>query len=157
MRSSVPDVDLAAIIDEAVTEKLERLEAKRYGKTTSPRKSVEEANTSTSSRYIPAPVRRAVYERDGGRCSYVDTTGRRCSETKNLEFHHILPFGRGGDHDPSNVRLACRTHNVLAAERDYGRGVMERYRNSPERISEPTAVYAFSNRDTRAHRPVRDC
>jgi len=30
MRSSVPDGDLAAIIDEAVTEKLERLETVRY-------------------------------------------------------------------------------------------------------------------------------
>ena len=36
MRSSVPDGDLAAIIEEAVTEKLERLEAKRFAKSKSP-------------------------------------------------------------------------------------------------------------------------
>ncbi len=36
MRGSVPDGDLAAIIEEAVTEKLERLEAKRFGKTKAP-------------------------------------------------------------------------------------------------------------------------
>ena len=65
-RSSVPDGDLAAIIEAAVTEKLERLEAKRFAKTKSPRKSVEQADTSPSSRYIPAPVKRAVRERDGG-------------------------------------------------------------------------------------------
>jgi hypothetical protein len=33
MRSQVPDGDLAAIIDRAVTEKLERLEARRFAKT----------------------------------------------------------------------------------------------------------------------------
>ncbi len=38
MRPSVPDGDLAAILEEAVTEKLQRLEAKRFGKTSSPRK-----------------------------------------------------------------------------------------------------------------------
>ena len=43
MRSSVPDGDLATILEEAVTEKLEKLEAKRYGKTKAPRKSVEYA------------------------------------------------------------------------------------------------------------------
>ncbi len=55
MRSSVPDGDLAAIIEEAVTGKLERLEAKRFGKTKAPRKSLEQTDTSPSSRYIPAP------------------------------------------------------------------------------------------------------
>ena len=50
MRSSVPDGDLAAIIEDAVTEKLERLEAKRFAKTKSPRKSVERADTSPKSR-----------------------------------------------------------------------------------------------------------
>ena len=33
MRPSVPDEDLAAIIEAAVTEKLERLEARRFAKT----------------------------------------------------------------------------------------------------------------------------
>ena len=38
MRSQVPDGNLAAIIEQAVTEKLERLEAKRFAKTRTPRK-----------------------------------------------------------------------------------------------------------------------
>ena len=57
MRSSVPDGDIATIIEEAVTEKLERLEAKRFAKTKAPRKSLEETNPSPSSRYIPAAVK----------------------------------------------------------------------------------------------------
>ncbi len=89
MRSS----DLAAIIDEAVTEKLERLEAKRYGKTKSPRKSLDNTDTSPTSRHIPAAVKRVVHARDQGRCTYVDENGRRCTESEQLEIHHNKPFG----------------------------------------------------------------
>ena len=127
MRSSVPDGDLAAIIEEAVTEKLERLESKRFAKTKTPRKTLEETDTSPSSRYIPAAVRRAVSERDGDRCTFAEHD-RRCTERDQLEFHHHQPFGRGGDHKPDNIFLMCHAHNLYLAERDYGKAAMERYR-----------------------------
>ena len=130
MRSQVPDGDLAAIIEQAVTEKLGRLEAKRFARTTVPRKGLSGTDTSPSSRHIPAAVRRAVHERDGDRCRYVDRQGRRCSERERLEYHHLHPFGMGGDHRPENVRLMCRTHNRYAAEHDYGKSAMARYRRS---------------------------
>ena len=57
MRASIPDGDIASIIEEAVTEKLERLESKKFGKTDAPRKSLDETDTSASSRYIPAAVK----------------------------------------------------------------------------------------------------
>jgi hypothetical protein len=139
--------DIATVIEEAVTEKLEKLEAKRFGKTKKPRKNLDETDTSPSSRHIPAPVRRAVYERDSGQCTYVDPTGRRCTETQRLEFHHVRPYGQGGCHNPENVTLLCSTHNAYLAEYDYGKEVMDRYRTSPNRVSEPMAVYNFSNRD----------
>ncbi|MGH9460064.1 MAG: HNH endonuclease, partial [Vicinamibacteria bacterium] len=128
MRSSVPDGDLAAIIEEAVTEKLERLEARRFAKTRTPRKSLKQADTSPSSRYIPAPVKRAVRDRDRGQCAYVGADRRRCTERDRLEFHHREPFGRGGDHSPENLQLMCRTHNSYFAERDYGKDVIERFK-----------------------------
>jgi hypothetical protein len=145
MRSSGNEGDLASVIDAAVTEKLEKLEAKRYGKTKSPRKTLEEADTSPSSRYISAPVRRAVHERDRGQCAYVDPTGRRCTETKWLEFHHLEPYGKNGDRSVNNVELRCRCHNLYQAELDYGKDVMGRYRSS-DRVSEPEAIYTTSNR-----------
>ena len=77
MRSSVPDGDLAAIIEQAVTEKLERLETRRFAKTNVPRKGSADTDTLPSSRHIPAAVRRAVHERDEGRCRFVDEQGRR--------------------------------------------------------------------------------
>ena len=128
MRSQVPDGDLAAIIEHAVTEKLERLEARRFARTRPHRKETAYADPSPSSRHIPAAVRRAVHERDGGQCRYMDATGRRCPERDGLEYHHLHPFGFGGDHSPQNIHLACRTHNAYLAEHDYGREAMARYR-----------------------------
>ncbi|MGH8647745.1 MAG: hypothetical protein ACREUP_00355, partial [Burkholderiales bacterium] len=133
--------DLAAAIEAAVTEKLERLEAKRYAETKRPRKNLEDTDTSPSSRYIPAPVRRAVRRRDGDRCGFVDQKGRRCTECRGLEFHHHEPFGRGGAHNPDTISLRCRTHNAYLAERDYGKDVMDRYRRHDGRVSEPRASY----------------
>jgi hypothetical protein len=141
MRTSVPDGDLATIIEEAVNEKLERLEAKRFAKTKSPRKTVGRADTRPKSRYIPAPVRREVQERDGNQCTFVSKNGKRCSRRGGLEFHHKNPFARGGDHSPENLRLVCRTHNIYYAELDYGEEVMGRYKRSGSRVSEPLGVY----------------
>jgi len=45
MRSSVPDGDLAAIIEQAVTEKLQRLEARRFARTQAPRKTLSQSQT----------------------------------------------------------------------------------------------------------------
>ncbi len=67
--------DLAAVIEAAVTEKLERLEAKRYGVSKKPRKRLEGTDTSAKSRYIPMAVRRHVWKRDGRRCTFVDEHG----------------------------------------------------------------------------------
>ena len=130
MRSQVPDGDLGTIIEAAVTEKLERLEARRFAATTRPRKGLSTTDTSPSSRRIPAAVRRAVRERDGGQCRYVDASGRRCEEQHRLEYHHLHPFGLGGDHRPENIRLMCVQHNAYLAEHDYGGQAMDRFKRS---------------------------
>jgi hypothetical protein len=141
MRFRIPDGDLAAILEDAVSEKLARLEARRFAKVRVPRKSLGDTSTSPKSRYVPAAVRRAVYRRDGGRCAFVDEQGRRCTVRDRLEFHHRYPFGHGGEHDPENLSLMCRTHNAYLAEVDYGK---ERARGRPrerDRASERRAAY----------------
>lgn len=139
MRSDLPDGDLAAVIEQAVTEKLERLEARRFARTKAPRKSLSETDTTRSSRRIPAAVRRAVRERDGNRCRYVDERGRRCSARERLEYHHRHPYGFGGGHDLANVCLMCPIHNRYLAEQDYGRQAMARYRRTGLRAPGATA------------------
>ena len=125
MRSEIPSGDIAEIVERAVTEKLESLEARRFAKTTAPRKSLEGTDSTPASRHIPAAVRRAVHERDGGRCRFVDDQGARCSERHRLEFHHRHPFAMGGDHSPGNVSLLCPAHNRYLAELDYGKAALQ--------------------------------
>ncbi len=140
MGSKGRDGDLATVIEQAVTEKLERLEASRFARTKAARKSPAEThrtNASPSSRHIPAAVRRAVRERDGGRCRYLDEQGRRCPERNRLQFHHRHPFGIGGEHSVGNIRLMCRAHNAYLAECDYGTEAMARHRRAHSRASPP--------------------
>jgi 5-methylcytosine-specific restriction endonuclease McrA len=140
MRRSLPDADLAAIIDVAVTEKLERLEAKRFGKTKKPRTRVGQVENRPKSRDIPAAMRRFVFKRDGGQCTYRDKNGRRCTKRHDLEFHHKNPFGKGGEHSPENLALMCKAHNTLLAEQDYGKEKMARHRRRARRDTKTVQV-----------------
>jgi hypothetical protein len=81
-------------------------------------------------RHIPLAVRRSVFTRNDGRCSFTDSNGRRCAETHGLEFHHLKPFAVGGEHTLANLTLRCRAHNALAAESDFGRAFVEAKVNS---------------------------
>jgi hypothetical protein len=80
-----------------------------------------ESNTPSRSRYVPRELRRQVYARDEGRCCFISHHGERCPSRALLEFHHIVPYALGGDMTLENIQLRCRAHNVLEAERDYGR------------------------------------
>ena len=113
MRSSIPDGDLAAVIDAAVTEKLERLESRRFGRTKAHRKRTRDIDVSPASRHVPAGVRRDVHERDEGRCRYADGQGRRCTEHVAVQLHHRHTFALGGDHSPGNVSLLCSAPQPL--------------------------------------------
>ena len=67
------------------------------------------------SRYIPTDVRREVWRRDRGCCSYVDQHdqhgGRRCGSRYRLEIDHIVPFALGGATELFNLRLRCGAHH----------------------------------------------
>ena len=86
-----------------------------------------------SARHIPAEVKRRVRERDGGRCTFVSDQGQRCPERSGLEYDHIEPVGRGGTATVSGIRLRCRAHNQLDAERTYGAEFMRHKRESAKR------------------------
>jgi hypothetical protein len=130
LRGSAAGDDLAAVIEQAVTEKLERLEARRFGQVRRQRGERPEGEGSSesappsrrhcSSRHIPAALRRAVYERDGGRCCYTDGKGRRRGSRRGLEYHHRRPYGHGGEHTLENVCLLCSVHHRLMGEADFG-------------------------------------
>jgi hypothetical protein len=116
MRHVVPDGDPAVIFDRALTALLQDLEKRRLAAATRPRESTGE---SPRGRYIPAAVRRAVWKRDGGQCAFRGAKGR-CSESGFLEFHHVHPFGAGGEATVENVELRCRAHNQYEADLFFG-------------------------------------
>jgi hypothetical protein len=89
------------------------------------------SGASNSGRHIPAALKRAVWERDQGRCTFVDSRGFRCGETGWLEFHHEQSFAKDGPMTLENLALRCRPHNDLAAERDFGREHMRRKKGEP--------------------------
>src|SRR5882672_4395520 len=84
---------------------------------------------TTRNRYVPARVRRAVWERDGGQCTFVGASGHRCESRRFLEFDHIDPVARGGRATVEGMRLRCRAHNQYEAERTFGAGFMSQKRH----------------------------
>ena len=98
----------------------------------------ESAPRAQVSRTIPAAIRREVYERDGGRCTFVDAHGRRCEETGGLEFDHLDGFARKRVHSVDGIQLKCRSHNAHAAEQMYGREHLQRARARSERRTDRT-------------------
>jgi hypothetical protein len=93
--------------------------ARRKGLVAKPRK--EPPPASPDSGHIPAHVKRAVWQRAGGRCECRLDSGEACGSTYQLEFdHHPVPRARGGLPTIDNIRLACRPHNGLAARRAFG-------------------------------------
>ena len=63
-------------------------------------------------RAIPAAVKRQVWERDRGCCTYVDRgSGRRCGSRYLVQIDHILPYALGGSAEPDNLRLLCAAHH----------------------------------------------
>ncbi len=86
-------------------------------------------------RAIPAAIRREVWRRDAGRCRFVDAQGRRCRATSCIEYHHGIPYGKGGRHEAGNIALRCRAHNQYQAELDFGLDFMLSKRHGASRHS----------------------
>ena len=76
------------------------------------RRTTPAAKPSTSRPAIPAETRREVWQRDEGRCRYVDPqTGRRCISRHLLQIDHVRPYALGGSSDPGKLRLLCEAHH----------------------------------------------
>jgi len=76
---------------------------------------------ATPIRAIARPVRRAVFERDGARCTFKSADGHVCGASAFLEIDHGDPWSLGGASGAANLRVYCRAHNQLTAEEFFGR------------------------------------
>ncbi len=133
---AVPSGDLAQVLDRALAALVAQLEQRRFARTARTRPS--RRRRGEDSRYVPAAVRRAVWLRDGGQCTFVSEQGHRCEARTRLEFDHLDPFAQGGQATPARMRLLCRAHNQLAAERTYGAEFMNHKREAArQRVATP--------------------
>jgi hypothetical protein len=73
------------------------------------------------SRHIPSEVKRDIFSRAKGHCEYIHLeNGERCQSRHQLEFDHAQSFSQGGSHDPSNISLKCRAHNLYRTKETHG-------------------------------------
>jgi len=130
LRHRIPDGDPVAVWEKALDALIERVEKERFALVENPRPPKPEDPSRSATRNIPAWIRRAVFKRDNGQCTFVDPRGHRCPETGFLEFDHVKGFARDPVHRVEDIRLRCRAHNHHAADQMYGREFMDRARNS---------------------------
>jgi hypothetical protein len=141
LRHQVPDGDLGEIFDRALTLLVEEARRKKYAKVSRPRSEKSSpGDRRTTSRHIPAEIRRVVEARDRGRCAFVSSDGRRCGSRDFLEFHHKEPWAHARRHAVSDIELRCRTHNQWAAVQDFGADYMARFQRTDQCELSPGTV-----------------
>lgn len=111
LRHQIPSGDPAAVMERALAILVDQLERTKHAATARPRST---AVTTSTSRHIPAAVKRTVWQRDCGRCAFIGADGQ-CAEVGFLEFHHLIPFAAGGPTNAENLELRCRAHNAYEA------------------------------------------
>jgi hypothetical protein len=158
-RHQVPNGELATILRRAVLRERDQVKRERFGLVERPRKksrqttlvpdpqstSADNGPATVNTRHVPAAVKRAVWRRDGGCCAFVGQSGRRCSETGRLEFHHVKAYSLGGLATVENIALRCRAHNVhegVSGKKVSGASASDRARtHGPEAGAATNASY----------------
>ncbi len=136
---ALPTGDVAQVLDRALDALIVQLEKRKFGATTAPRgtgmpkscisRRPRRQLATARKRYVLAHVRRAVWERDQGQCTFVSAKGTRCKARRFLEFDHVDPVARGGRATVDRIRLRCRAHNQYEAERAFGAEFMNQRRH----------------------------
>lgn len=146
LRHRNPNGELAVVIEYAVDALLKQLGRERWAETERPQRMKSEARTESA--HVPNAVRRAVFERDGERCTFTSPDGRRCESREFLEIDHIESRARGGPPTVENLRVLCRAHNRLAAEDAFGRSHVEEQIHLRQRKSSAARGEAASEEGT---------
>ena len=75
-------------------------------------RSTRRRTRATITRTIPAAVKRHIWIRDRGRCTYRDPESGRCCGSRHLvQIDHIQPYAMGGSATAENLRLLCFAHH----------------------------------------------
>ena len=149
LRHAIPNGDVAAIFDRALSELIEAHSRRKMAVVRRPKKaravSAGARPAVENSRNVAAEVKRIVWVRDAGRCAFVGASGHRCSERAFLEYHHVVPYAVGGQATIANIQLRCRAHNGYEADVFFGTDRRNRGADGVAERSENDAVsWGFS-------------
>ena len=150
---AVPAGELAGVFDRALDALIARLEQRKFAATTRPRR--HPGRASANARHVPAEVRRSVWERDGGQCTFVSAAGHRCPARTRLEYDHVEPLAQGGRATVAGMRLRCRAHNQYTAECAFGADFMSRKREAARHAAEAARVRTSATAAAAAAREAR--
>jgi hypothetical protein len=64
----------------------------------------QEADGMPRREVIPVEIRKAVFDRDGGRCV-------ECGSNFDIQYDHLIPFSLGGASSVENLRILCAPCN----------------------------------------------
>jgi len=125
---SLPDGNWA----ELITHLAEKHLKKALGKNQLPEKSVKpssekiiEPSAKSTLRFlakrkrrpIKITLRRKLLQKARHCCEFIDPeTNTQCQSHYQLQIDHRIPLARGGTDSEENLRVLCRTHNLLAAK-----------------------------------------
>lgn len=62
---------------------------------------------------IPARLIHQINLRDGQRCAHIDKNGKRCTERRWLDIHHVQPLFLGGSNSLENLTTLCKAHHDM--------------------------------------------
>ncbi len=148
--------DVEELLGQALDLLVHELERRKFGATERPRRKATRSGARTeyayeNRRYIPRHVKRSVWQRDHGQCTFTSDTGKRCPARSLLEFDHIDPVARGGEPTVAGMRLRCRSHNQYTAECEFGVEFMKRKRElAREATAQKRAQAAAAGEQKRA-------
>ncbi len=80
----------------------------------------EHLTSNLRKRYIPASLRRQIFQRDQGKC-------QKCGSKYALQLDHIHPFAQNGANTTENIRLLCRNCNRRYAIEKFGIRKIEQF------------------------------
>lgn len=113
-----PNGRMEDVFEAAVDSLLDRLDPECRAIRRAARRSKPSCQGHSDSRTVPRALRDEVWQRDSGRCTFMNSEGIRCPATSWLEIDHIRPYSLGGRSDNvENLRLLCRAHNQMMARR----------------------------------------
>jgi hypothetical protein len=126
LRHKFPEGKFEDIFNQALDDMLEkrdpRMKIERAEKRRASKDEVQESGKpKIISRHIAQKIKRKVWLRDGGQCTYESSTGKRCGTKDFLQMDHLHPFALGGESREENLRLLCSEHNRWRAELTFGK------------------------------------